>query len=83
MSLQNILANKTNTDNTVANFVQKAFHLLSVPYTPLRPPNTTTSYTGSPMDLSSSSRIQTFFKRLSYPNTSDTKMFTVSSDRYT
>ena len=83
MSLQNILANKNNTDNTVANFVQKAFHLLSVPSTSLRTPNTTTSYTGSPMDSSSSSKIQTYFKRLFYPNTSDTEMFIVSSDRYT
>ena len=82
MSLSNILANKSNTDNTVANFVQKAFHLLAVLSHQYRLPNMVTSSTGCPMDLSSSSKILKYFKRSFYQNTSDIKMFTVSSGRY-
>ena len=79
--MQNILATKPNPDNIVANFVQKAFHLLSVPDTLFRLLNTDISSTGFPMDMSSSSKIQNCFKRSFYPNISDTEMFIVSLDK--
>lgn len=66
-------------ENSVANFVQKTFEILSVQIkTIFRIISMSKLYTGAVMERSLPSRIYNSLKKLSFRNTSVTKISTVS-----